>query len=162
MSLETLKADLKANLAEAKKLSAMSTVGDVVDHMNNVLWPTMEAVVDELDEIDKVCEETFHGAPECLHPESGAVFAAVVTGAVTVSQALRARIGKDEAPELIKILDELERNCRAANDILDEIVIEDLDDDEDDDLDDDDLEDDDLEDDEDEDLDDDDDEEGAE
>ncbi len=131
MSLETLKADLKANIAEAKKLSGMSTIQEVVDHLNTVLWPTMEALVDEVDEIDSCVEDVVHGAPELLHPESGAVFAAVVTGAVTVSQALKARITKEAEPALYKVIEELERNCRNANKILDEIVLEESEEDDD-------------------------------
>lgn len=133
MSMETLVADLKANIAEAKKLSALSSLGEVVSHLNDVLWPTLEAVVEEIVEIDACVEEQTSGMAELIHPESGEVLSAVVAGAVAVSAALKARITKESEPALYKVIEELEKNCVDANDILEEIVLEEEEEEEDDD-----------------------------
>ena len=133
MSMETLAADLKANIAEAAKLSGLSSMEEVTRHLKDVLWPTLEAVVEEMKEIDGCVADMVHGAPEMLHPESGEVFAGVIAGAVAVSAALKQRITREAEPALYKVIDELEANCVEANGILEDIVLEEVDDDDDDD-----------------------------
>ena len=146
MTMETLESDLKANIAEAKKLSALSSISDLVDHLKNILWPTIEAVVEELGEVDDVVGEMVSNAEDILQPETGAVLAAVVSGAAAVATALKLRITREAEPDLYRVIDELEKNCKEATAILKDVVLEEpIDDDEgdDDDDDDDDLEDDD-------------------
>ncbi len=140
MSMETLQADIKANVVELAKLSALSSVSEVVNHLKDALWPTLEALVEEVTEIDDCVAESVSGMAELLHPESGAVLSAVVTGAVAVAAQLKARITAESEPQLYKVIAELEKNCKLANDILEEIVLEE-DDEEDDEDDEDDVDD---------------------
>jgi hypothetical protein len=157
MSMETLLADLKANLAEVGKLSALSTVDDLVRHLKDVLWPTLEAIVEEAHEMDEILGDHITNADDILQPDTGAVLSAVVAGAVTVAQALRARIDPAAEPQLAKVIAELLKNCKEAETILEEIVLDEIEDEDDEDEDDED-EDDEDEDDEDEDDEDEDDE----
>lgn len=130
MSLETLQADLAANIAETKKLSALSTSDEIVRHLKDVLWPTLEAITEELAELDGCVGDMVNNAEDILQPETGAVFSAVVAGGVTVAAALKARLGPDEG-QLSKVCDELIKNCKNAEEILEEIVLDELPDDED-------------------------------
>lgn len=130
MSLETLKSDLKSNIGEASRLSALSSIGDVVSHLKDVLWPTLEAVVDELAEVDECVGDMVTNSEDILQPETGAVFVGVVAGAIAVAGALKQRITRETEPDLYRMIDELEANCKEANAILKEIVLDEpLDDD---------------------------------
>lgn len=124
MSMETLVSDLKANIAELSKLSALSTVDDIVRHHKDVVWPTLEAIVEELGEIDGCVKDMVLRSVDIIQPDTGAVLAAVVTGAVTVAGALKSRITREAEPQLYKVIEELESNCKEAEEILDESVLE--------------------------------------
>lgn len=130
MSIETLQADLAANIAEAKKLSALSTNDEIVRHLKEVLWPTLEAITEEISELDGCVGDMVNNAEDILQPETGAIMSAVVAGAVTVAAALKARLGPDET-QLAKVVSELVKNCKHAEEILEEIVLDELPDDED-------------------------------
>lgn len=128
MTMETLESDLKANVAEAARLSALSSPGDLADHLKNVLWPTLEAIVEEMADMDGVIGDIVTNAEDILQPETGAVLAAVVSGAMAVSTALKLRITRETEPELYQVIDELEKNCKEANEILKDVVLEEPDD----------------------------------
>ena len=144
MSLDTLKNDLKLNLAEVSKLGveigATTETGAKIDilvnHLAGNLWPTLEAIVDELDEVDGVVADIVSGAEDILQPETAAVFAAVIASSTTIAAALKLRINKEADAQLYRVVEELEQNLRQATEIMEEIVIDDgegLDDDDDDD-----------------------------
>lgn len=132
MSIETLKEDLKANLstlAVLKTLPSDDTTNTVILHLQDTLWPFLEAVVDELAEIDECVADVISGAEDILQPETAEIFAAIIAGAVAVSAALKARVNRETEAPLAKVIDELEKNCRAGEAIMAEIVIDTGDDD---------------------------------
>lgn len=142
MSVETLKADLKANLAELAQMSELTvSAADILKHLKGTLWPMLEAVVDETSEIDDCVADMIAGAEDILQPETAEVFAAIIAGAKVAAAAVRTNIPKEQNPQLHKIMDELEKNLVAGEEIMKEIVIDpgdDADDDDEDDEDDDD------------------------
>lgn len=143
MSIETLKADLKANLAGVNALGADADLATVIRWLKDT-WAFIESHVDETTEIDEAVGALMEDAVEVLHTETASVFSAVNAGAMTVLTALRARLdkGKPEDVDLGRICDELAQNCTSAKEILEEIVIDDEGGEEDDEEDDEDEEDD--------------------
>lgn len=134
MSIETLKADLKANLAGVNALGADADLATVIRWFKDT-WAFIESHVEETVEIDEAVSALMEDAVEVLHTETASVFSAVNAGALTVLTALRARLDKGNAQDadLGRICDELETNCASAKDILEEIVIDDEGDDDDED-----------------------------
>jgi threonine dehydratase len=125
MSIESLKADLSANLQTLVALDpATATAGDLVKHLKETLWPFLESVVDETAEVDDCVADLISGAEDIMQPETAEVFAAVVAGAVAVAGALRKFITPETEPQLWKVVDELEKNCKSAETIMAEIVID--------------------------------------
>lgn len=136
MSMETLRADLKANMQQLAALGGPGTTADdIAKHLREVLWPTLESVVDEMESIDGCVEDMLSGSEDILQPETGEKFAAIIVGAAAVATALRSRITREAEPQLSKVIDELLRNCKTGEEILEEIVVDadDIDDDETDD-----------------------------
>lgn len=132
MSIETLKEDLKLNLAEVAALDPAVDTPTLVAHLKNTLWPTLEAIVDELAEVDDCVADLVSGE-DILQEDTATVFAAVLAGAATVAAALKVRITREAEPQLYKVLTELEGNIAAANEIMEDIVVgADADDEEDD------------------------------
>jgi len=132
MSIESLKADLSANVQTLIALQPeTTTAADIVKHLKETLWPFLESVVDESAEIDDCVADLISGAEDILQPETAEVFAAVIAGAVAVSDALKKFITREAEPQLYKVVEELEKNCKSAETIMAEIVI-DTGDDEDD------------------------------
>lgn len=146
MSLETLKNDLKLNMAELAQLDEnLATPKDVVRHLKGSLWPTLDAIVEELDEVDSCVADIVDGIDEILTPESAGVFSAVIAGCSTVLAALESRVTRAQEPELFKVIDELKKNMNRGTEILADVVVgeseDDYEDDEDDEEDDDEQED---------------------
>lgn len=138
MSLDTLKEDLKQNLATLTTMNELSSVGDVVNHLKNTLWPTLESIVDELAEVDDCVADMVNNAEDILQPETAEVFAAVLAASAVVAAALKPMLDPDKDADMINLVAELERNIKKANAIMQEIVIDDVDPEYDDDDDDDD------------------------
>lgn len=138
MSLDTLKEDLKQNLATLTTMNELSSVGDVVNHLKNTLWPTLESIVDELAEVDDCVADMVNNAEDILQPETAEVFAAVLAASAVVAAALKPMLDPAKDADMINLVAELERNIKKANAIMQEIVIDDVDPEYDDDDDDDD------------------------
>ena len=139
MSLDTLKSDLQANLANIAALQPeLATPAECIALIREV-WAFIESHVDETAEIDGCVSDLIEGAEDILQPETAAVFSAMATGGLVVATALKTRLNKavPEEAELIKVADELIANCKTGGEILKEIVIDDTDADDDDDEDDD-------------------------
>ena len=84
MSIEDLQADLKANIVEARGLSALSTIGDVANHLNNTLWPFLENVVREQAEMDDALSEMYEQQEDLLDYQTGKELAATIGGAMNL------------------------------------------------------------------------------
>lgn len=143
MSIETLRADLQANLTAIATLQPeLATPAEIVTLLREV-WAFIESHVDETAEQDECIADLVNGAEDILTAETAAVFSACATGGLVVATALKQRLNKavPADAELYKIAEELETNCKAAQDIIPEIII---DGDDEDDVDDDDNEDDDA------------------
>jgi hypothetical protein len=132
MSMETLESDLKSNLALVAALQPeLATSADVVRVLKET-WAFIENHVAETGAIDLCVQDLLRNAEDILQPETAEIFAAVVTGGLAVAAALKTKISRDTDAQLYKVAEELERNCKKAEEILEEIVI-DVDDDDDDD-----------------------------
>lgn len=142
MSTEQLKADLKESLATVKAMDpTTTTAADLVRHLKDTLWPTIEAVIDEIEDIDGSVEEladTLDGESEYLSEATGAVFAGIIAAGLAIA----GEAEKLALPDPLKqAIGEFRQLCRQGAEKLNEIVIPDPDDvdegDEDDDADDD-------------------------
>lgn len=91
--MEELKSDLAANLAEAQRLIA--TGGSTGAHLAQTLWPFLEALVENIEEIDDAVAELVGQQEDYLQPETAAVFAAVIQSSLDLAQELRARALED-------------------------------------------------------------------
>lgn len=124
MSVETLKADLTANMRDLASLTAMASPEEIVNHLKNSLWPFLEALTEELGEVDDCVADMIEGADDILQPETAEVFSAIIAGGIACAAALRARITRESDPALSKVVDEFEKNLKDGEAILREIVID--------------------------------------
>lgn len=122
MSIEDLKADLATNMLQAKSLSAMSTVGDIVNHFNLTMWPFFENVLSELDQIEGSVSDLYHEAEDILQPETGALFSAVILGGGGLIIELEKRLTPADA-QLAAGIKEWKRLAAEATQVLSEIII---------------------------------------
>lgn len=134
MSMEQLKADLKESLASVKTLDpATTTPADLVRFVKNTLWPTIEAIVEETDEMDASIGELsdmMDGVADVLNHETGTVFAGIIAGGLT----LVGELDKLAIPPPLKLaIGEFRTLCKQGAEILDEIVLPESDDDDEDD-----------------------------
>lgn len=128
MSTEQLKADLRESLATVKAMDpATTTPADIVRHLKDTLWPTIEATIDEIDEIDGSVEEltnTLDGESEYLSEGTGAVFAGIIAAGLAIA----GEVEKLAIPEPMKqAIAEFRTLCRRGAETLEEIVIPDAD-----------------------------------
>lgn len=125
MSMDSLKADLKANLAELSSMDPMvTTTSDLIKHLKGTLWPFIESFTDEAYDIDSCVGDILEGAEDILQPETAATFAAITAGGLTIAAALKARITRETEPQLWKVIAEFEKNCKTGEEILKEIVVD--------------------------------------
>lgn len=127
MSLEELRDDLKRNMAEARTLT---TFEQARDHINNTLWPFIEATFEVLGEVDGSVREMVDHEEDYLQPETGALFAAVVQSSLQLAAELRKRSGGDAL--LAKLISNHEQICAEAIQVIGEITMMPNDEDEDD------------------------------
>lgn len=118
MSLDELRDDLRRNAAEARTLT---TIEQVIGHLVNTLWPTIEAVLDVVDEQDGSIRELVDHEEDYLQPETGALFAAVVQSSLQLAAELRKRIGGD--PLLAKLIVNHEQICAEAIQVIGAITM---------------------------------------
>lgn len=123
MSIEDLKADLAANLKEAHTLgSGLATAVDIANHLKNFLWPFIENVVSELEDLDEGLGDLYHGAEDILQPETGALFATVVAGATGLIGELEKRLTPADA-KILAGIKEWRRLAKETEAVLQEIVV---------------------------------------
>ncbi len=123
MSIEDLKADLETNMAQAKVLNAMSTIGDIAAHINNTMWPFLENVVAEQGEQAEDLLDMYHGSEDLLQPETGALFTAVILGAAGLIGELEKRLVQPTDAKLVGAIAEWRRLSEEAGHVLQEIVV---------------------------------------
>jgi len=97
MSMEELKADLRRNLTDAAKLEGFSAVGK---HLVNTLWPFLEALVENVEEIDDAVAELVSQQEDYLQPET----AGVILALVEVAGAMAGRLAGAEDDETKQLL----------------------------------------------------------
>lgn len=130
----TLIADLDANEALAKSLNVVSTVGDVVAHIQHVLWPYLRSLVEETLDIDATVHDLVHETDDVLHPETAKIFAGLVVGVEGLVSHFLPTIDKAKDPKIHAGLVQLRALARKAAEILEEITMPEVDEDEDDDI----------------------------
>lgn len=127
MSLEDLQADLAANMAEAKNLSALSSIGDIANHLNNTLWPFVQNVVAEQAEMDTALRDMYENSEDILQYETGKQLATTIGGAMTLVNELEARAGGDA--RLLAAIKEWRAHAKESSELLEDITLPDADDD---------------------------------
>ncbi len=129
MSIETLKQDLKENLASLASIEA--TPEALKAHLQNSLWPFFEAALDEMDEIDGAVQDMLEEMPDMIHEETAEVFAQIITKGIALMAELRKRAGND--PRILKLVKEWSELAAQGTEILEETTLPDGEDDEDED-----------------------------
>lgn len=122
MSIEELKQDINATLVKLAE-SPPTTIDNVTQFLRMELVPLMQAVVDEIDEIDSAVGDIVHGSEDVLHSESAAVFAGIIASGTVIATELAQRAGNDK--RLQGILKEFHALCKEGTALLAEIVLED-------------------------------------
>jgi hypothetical protein len=126
-SLDELRDDLKRNVAEARTLT---TIDQVIGHINNTMWPFVEVVLDVVEEQDGSIRELVDHEEDYLQPETAAVFAAVVQSSLQLAAELRQRAGADAM--IAQLVSNHELLCEQAVMVLGQVTMVPDDDDEDD------------------------------
>lgn len=125
MSIETLQEDLKANIAHVQsQLGPLTSASELVAHLQNTLWPFLESLVEDMEQIDGCVDELYHQSEDILQPETGAVFQAMITGGLVIAQELKKRLAANtEDLKLRKAVGEFEALANQCTGILQEITI---------------------------------------
>lgn len=125
MSLDSLRADMKRNALAADRLSDLTR-----DYMQSTVWPFLEALVDEIAEMDDAVAELVDQQEDYLQPETAGVFAAVVQSSLQLAVELKRRANGDQA--VLKLVSNHEQICQQVSAILGEITMVPVDDEEED------------------------------
>lgn len=121
MSIETLKQDLRDNVAHLNSIDP--TAPALMGHLQNSLWPFLESLCEELDEMDESLEDVVHQSADVLHTDTAEVFAAIIAGGAVVAAELRKRVGNDA--KLLAVIKEFNENLAQGREILAEITLPD-------------------------------------
>jgi hypothetical protein len=121
MSIEELQADLASNIVEAKGLTAMSTIGDITNHLNNTLWPFLENLVRETSDVDEAVAAMYEKSEDILQFETGKQLAIVITGANTLIAELEKRAVGDKV--VLDAIKDWRARAKEATEVLEEITL---------------------------------------
>lgn len=127
MTMPSLRKDMAESAVKLETLGAMSSLEEVVAFLKDTLWPTLEALSEETEQIDGCVEDLLNGSEDILQPETAQVFAAMVVSGRVIAGELRKRLRPEESA-LRSTLDEFERMATEATAALEEITIPDDDD----------------------------------
>ena len=116
MSLDELRADLARNIKEAAGIADQTAR----QHLQNTLWPFLEAMLEVVDEMDDAVAELVDQQDDYLQPETAGVFAAVIQSSLALTAELRKRIAE---PALVEQITQHEQLCAQAVIILGEITM---------------------------------------
>lgn len=117
MSLAELRADLARNVREAQGVAEPATR----THLEQTMWPFLEALIDQIEEIDDAVAELVDQQEDYLQPQTAAVFAAVVQAGLELAAELQARAGAD--PGIAQKITDHDQLCQAAIGVLGEITM---------------------------------------
>lgn len=116
MSLDQLREDLKRNAVEAGKLDEPTSL-----YMSTTLWPFLEALLDEVSEIDDAVAELVDQQEDYLQPETAGVFAALAQSSMQLAAELKKRAGGDA--RLLKLVSNHEQIYETAVALLGDITM---------------------------------------
>ncbi len=126
-AIEQLKADYAANLEEVAALGPLTSVPDLVSHLQHTLWPFVGELVKNLDEIEGVQEGMYEDSDDILQPETAGFFMALVLGARELCDELEKRAAGDA--KLLAGVKRIRIIAQKCQEVLEDITIE-VDDDE--------------------------------
>jgi hypothetical protein len=133
VSVEELKSDYETITQQLKEMKPeLTTAPELVAFLQNNLVPFMGNMVAEIGELDESVRDVYEGAEDILQPETGALFAAAIGGAMGIVGKLKARLNKAniEDAKILKAIDEWEKVATEAAETIEEITIpDDLEDD---------------------------------
>lgn len=138
MSIEQLRKDMKESTEALARLATTPgvppTAESLASFIHLTMWPTMEAVVDELSDVDGCVEDLLNSSEDILQPETAELFAALVVSGRAVAAELSKRLTVSPADaETRKLVEGFLELSKAAEAAISEITVpEDEDDDEDD------------------------------
>jgi hypothetical protein len=126
MAMDALKDDMKSVAAKIRTLNPQTSTGELVKLLKGEVWPFIESVASELEEIDISVAEIVEGQDECLQPESAQLFAGIIAGGVGMAAKVRELAtkngGMDEA--LTKAVDDFEALCKEGAALVDELTVD--------------------------------------
>lgn len=100
-SIERLRKDMKESSEALTRLGAPGfpppAIEDVVAFLQHTMWPTIEAAVDEVAQIDECVEDLLNASEDILQPETAELFAALVVAGRAVATELTKRLGPGDA-----------------------------------------------------------------
>lgn len=138
MSIDQLRKDMKESAEALNQLAGglgkpPPTPTAIVEFLRNTMWPTMEAAVDELGQLDECVEDIYNASEDILQPETAQLFAALVVAGRVMAAELAKRLTNTAADAEAKaIVDGFLEMASAAERAIQEITVPETDDDEDD------------------------------
>ena len=96
MSIDDLRNDLDRNI-ETLEATTFAGFGDIKDFFKQTMFPLLENVVSELEELDSDISDLVEKSEDVLQPETAGIFAAVITQARKIADALEKRIPPSDA-----------------------------------------------------------------
>lgn len=122
-----LSRDLQANM---KELVGISDVGDLVKHMKNTLWPTLEATIDRLGELADIVDvneeamiEMASEESDVLTQETGTKIAQALVIGSAIAAALEARITPADGPEIAEHVADYKKLAEELLETVNDITI---------------------------------------
>lgn len=127
MSLDEIREDLKRNMRDVRSVLDENTR----NHLANTLWPFLEALIEEVAEIDDAVAELVDQQEDYLQPGTAAVFAAVIQSSLQLLGQLKPLVPNDNT-ELLQQITAYEQLCGQAVEVLGAVTVTAGDDDEED------------------------------
>lgn len=127
MTMEALQEDASLIAAKVKTLNPSTTSGELVRLIKGDIWPFIESLVGEVDEIDTVMAEVTNDEADIIQPETAQQFAVVIAGGLGMVAKVRELSLKDASgnildAELANVLATYEAACAQATATLSEIT----------------------------------------
>lgn len=122
MSIQQLQSDLE-EVKKALPTGQLVSSQEVMDFLKHNLVPLIESHVNETAEIDEAVHDLVTHEADILHEETAGVFASLVVSGRELAKQLMSRAGKD--PQIAALCKEHLDLCEQAEEILDEITVDD-------------------------------------
>lgn len=125
MSVEDLQTDIDRNLADLDA-RALTSIDDVKAYLKDTVLALFKSVANTVEELDDDLSDLVEHADDILQPETAAIFALVVKGAIETSSALRKRLrpNNENDAKWVKRLDQLDKLCEQAGETLLQITVQ--------------------------------------